>query len=63
MISEKQQSEYKESGLNLCPHCGGNDLDTSHAEVQEDGYVLVPVKCCTCEKEWIEAYKFSHLED
>jgi cytochrome c-type biogenesis protein CcmH/NrfF len=63
MINKKQQKAYKKSGLNLCPHCDSNDLDTSHAEVQEDGYVIIPVKCCHCGKEWAEIYKFSHLED
>ena len=51
---------YRKGDVQLCPYCGGADLDWQELNVQ-DAAVTQEVSCMTCDAEWIDVYEFTRI--
>jgi len=56
------EKKYLESGGNICPYCGSDDLNTGNVQT-DSGIAWQDVECDGCGSEWRDLYTLTGVEE
>jgi hypothetical protein len=57
-----KEKKYLESCGNICPYCGGDDLNTGNIQT-DSGSAWQDVDCENCGSEWRDLYTLTEVEE